>query len=109
MQEAEAIIKHNANPLAFYLFTSNKKTESEWINKVPFGGGCVNNADWHFTNHNLPFGGVGNSGLGAYHGKFSFDTFTRQKPVLKTPTWFDPAIKYPSFKGRLKFFKWIFR
>jgi aldehyde dehydrogenase (NAD+) len=109
MQEAEAIIKHNANPLAFYLFTSNKKTEREWINKVPFGGGCVNNADWHFTNHNLPFGGVGNSGLGAYHGKFSFDTFTRQKPVLKTPTWFDPAIKYPSFKGRLKFFKWIFR
>ena len=109
MQEAEAIIKHNANPLAFYLFTSNKKTESEWINKVPFGGGCVNNADWHFTNHHLPFGGVGNSGLGAYHGKFSFDTFTRLKPVLKTPTWFDPSIKYPSFKGRLKFFKWIFR
>jgi aldehyde dehydrogenase (NAD+) len=109
MQEAEAIIKYNANPLAFYLFTSNKKTEREWINKVPFGGGCVNNADWHFTNHHLPFGGVGNSGLGAYHGKFSFDTFTRQKPVLKTPTWFDPSIKYPSFKGRLKFFKWIFR
>jgi aldehyde dehydrogenase (NAD+) len=109
MQEAEAIIKQNANPLAFYLFTSNKKTESEWISKVPFGGGCVNNADWHFTNHHLPFGGVGNSGLGAYHGKFSFDTFTRQKPVLKTPTWFDPSIKYPSFKGRLKFFKLIFR
>lgn len=109
MEEAEEIIKQNANPLAFYLFTSNKKTENEWINKVPFGGGCVNNADWHFTNHHLPFGGVGNSGLGAYHGRFSFDTFTRMKPVLKTPTWFDPSIKYPSFKGRLKFFKWIFR
>lgn len=109
MQEAEEIIKQNANPLAFYLFTSNKKTEKEWINKVPFGGGCVNNADWHFTNHHLPFGGVGNSGLGAYHGRFSFDTFTRMKPMLKTPTWFDPSIKYPSFKGRLKFFKWIFR
>jgi aldehyde dehydrogenase (NAD+) len=109
MQEAEAIIKQNASPLAFYLFTSNKKTEREWINKVPFGGGCVNNADWHFTNHHLPFGGVGNSGMGAYHGKYTFDTFTRLKPVLKTPTWFDPSIKYPSFKGRLKFFKWIFR
>ncbi len=109
MQQAEAIVKQNANPLAFYLFTSNKKTEREWINKVPFGGGCINNADWHFTNHHLPFGGVGNSGLGAYHGRFSFDTFTRMKPVLKTPTWFDPSVKYPSFKGRLKFFKWIFR
>jgi aldehyde dehydrogenase (NAD+) len=109
MTEAETIVKQNANPLAFYLFTSNKKTEKEWISKVPFGGGCINNADWHFTNHHLPFGGVGNSGLGAYHGKYTFDTFTRQKPVLKTPTWFDPSVKYPSFKGRLKFFKWIFR
>lgn len=108
-QEALQIIKQNENPLAFYLFTTTKKTEDEWIKKIPFGGGCINNADWHFTNHNLPFGGVGNSGMGAYHGKFSFDTFTRLKGVLKTPNWFDPFIKYPSFKGRLKLFKWIFR
>jgi aldehyde dehydrogenase (NAD+) len=108
-EEAMQIVKKNENPLAFYLFTSDKKTEQQWINAVPFGGGCINNADWHFTNHNLPFGGVGNSGLGAYHGKFSFETFTRAKSVLKTPNWWDPYIKYPSFKGRLKLFKWIFR
>jgi len=108
-EEALEIIKQNENPLAFYLFTTNKKTEEQFIKSVPFGGGCINNADWHFTNHNLPFGGVGNSGMGAYHGKFTFDTFTRLKAVLKTPNWWDPFIKYPSFKGRLRLFKWIFR
>ena len=107
--EAMQLVQRNANPLAFYLFTGSSSKEQEWINAVPFGGGCINNTDWHFTNHHLPFGGVGNSGLGAYHGKFTFDTFTRQKGVLKTPSWFDPAIKYPSFKGRLKLFKWLLR
>ena len=108
-EEAMQIVQQNANPLAFYLFTSSKNKEKEWMNAIPFGGGCINNTDWHFTNHHLPFGGVGNSGIGAYHGKFTFDTFTRQKPVLKTPTWFDPSIKYPSFKGRLGLFKRLIR
>ena len=108
-EEAMGIVQRNANPLAFYLFTASKSKEEEWINKTAFGGGCINNTDWHFTNHHLPFGGVGNSGIGAYHGKFTFNTFTRQKPVMKTPTWFDPSIKYPSFKGKLKMFKWFIR
>ena len=99
----------NANPLAFYLFTTSKNKEQKWISAIPFGGGCINNADWHFTNHNLPFGGVGSSGMGAYHGKYSFDTFTRAKPVMKTPNWFDPAFKYPPLKGKLKLFKWFIR
>jgi len=107
--EAIRIVKHNADPLAFYLFTSDKRKEQQWINNVSFGGGCINNTDWHFTNHHLPFGGVGNSGLGAYHGKHSFDNFTRAKPVMKTPNWFDPSIKYPPFKGKLKLFKWFIK
>ena len=107
--EAMNIVQRNPNPLAFYLFTASKTKEQEWIGSTAFGGGCINNTDWHFTNHHLPFGGVGNSGLGAYHGKFGFDTFTRQKAVLKTPTWFDPNIKYPSFKGRLGLFKKLIR
>jgi aldehyde dehydrogenase (NAD+) len=107
--EAMKIIQRNAGPLAFYLFTSNKKKQQEWISKVPFGGGCINNADWHFTNHHLPFGGVGSSGIGSYHGKYTFDNFTRLKPVMKTPTWFDPSLKYPTFKGKLKLFKWFIR
>jgi aldehyde dehydrogenase (NAD+) len=107
--EAIKIVERNPNPLAFYLFTTNKKIQREWIEKVSFGGGCINNADWHFTNHYLPFGGVGNSGIGAYHGKYTFNTLTREKPLMKTPNWFDPSIKYPPLKGRLKFFKWFIR
>jgi aldehyde dehydrogenase (NAD+) len=107
--EAMEIVQRNPNPLAFYLFTTDKKIEQAWIEKVPFGGGCVNNTVWHFTNPDLPFGGVGYSGLGSYHGKYSFHTFTRPKPVLKTPNWFDPAMKYPPLKGKLKLFKWVIR
>jgi len=108
-EEALRIIQRNPNPLALYLFTSSLKKEKEWIQAIPFGGGCINNTAWHFGNHHIPFGGVGNSGLGAYHGKYTFDTFTRAKAVMKTPTWFDPSLKYPPFKGKLKIFKWLIR
>lgn len=108
-EEAMQVVKANANPLAFYLFTASGEKEQQWVDNIPFGGGCINNTDWHFTNHHLPFGGVGNSGLGSYHGKFTFDTFTRQKPLLKTPSWFDPSFKYPPFKGRLWLFKKFIR
>lgn len=109
MEEAKAIVSKNPNPLSLYVFTSTASKEKAWVKQVPFGGGCVNNASWHFTNHNLPFGGRGFSGTGAYHGKYSFDVFSHKKAVLKTPTWFDPAIKYPPFKGRLRLFKWVIR
>ena len=108
-EQALAIIEKNKNPLAFYVFTSSSSNEKFWINNVAFGGGCVNNASWHLTNHNLPFGGRGFSGTGNYHGKNSFDTFSHKKAVMKTPTWFDPSIKYPPFKGKLKIFKWIIK
>ncbi len=107
--EAVSIVQRNPNPLAFYLFTNSKEVEKEWITKLAFGGGCINNSVWHFANHNLPFGGVGSSGVGAYHGKFTFETFTRAKSVMKSPLWFDPSIKYPSFMGRLWLFRNLFR
>ena len=106
-EEAKAIIAENPNPLAFYIFTSSKTKEQDWLASVPFGGGCVNNTALHLTNHNLPFGGRGFSGSGQYHGKYSFDTFSHKKAIMKTPTWFDPSIKYPPYKGKLKLFKWI--
>jgi aldehyde dehydrogenase (NAD+) len=109
LDEAKAIIQNNPDPLSFYIYTSDTKKEQEWLQAISFGGGCVNNSSWHFTNHHLPFGGRGNSGMGKYHGKYSFDVFSHAKAVMKTPTWFDPAIKYPPFKGRLKIFKWIIR
>ena len=108
-EEALKIIEQNKNPLAFYVFTSSGAKEKDWLTSVAFGGGCVNNASWHLTNHHLPFGGRGYSGMGNYHGKTSFDTFSHKKAVMKTPTWFDPAIKYPPFKGKLKLFKWVIR
>ena len=107
--EARQVIAMHPNPLAFYVFTSSNKKEKEWLNGVAFGGGCVNNASWHLTNHHLPFGGRGFSGTGHYHGKYSFETFSHKKAIMKTPTWFDPNIKYPPFKGKLKLFKWVIR
>lgn len=109
LEEAKAIIQNNPDPLAFYIYTADSGREKEWLQAIPFGGGCVNNSSWHFTNHHLPFGGRGNSGIGKYHGKYSFDLFSNAKAIMKTPAWFDPAIKYPPFKGRLRLFKWIIR
>ncbi len=108
-EEAKAIIERNPNPLAFYIYTSSDKKEKEWLEKVPAGGACINNSSWHLTNHYLPFGGRGNSGIGEYHGKNSFETFSHRKAVMKTPTWFDPNIKYPPFKGKLWLFKKVIR
>ena len=108
-EDAVKIIQKNPNPLSFYVFTSDTKKEKKWIEQISFGGGCINNAAWHFANHHLPFGGVGKSGIGSYHGKYSFDTFTHNKAVMKTATWFDPDLKYPPFKGKLKLFKLFFR
>ena len=108
-EEAIDIVKRNNNSLSFYLFTASKQTEKNWINTISFGGGCINNTAWQFTNHYLPFGGIGYSGIGAYHGKYSFETFTHAKPVMKTPAWIDPAIKYPPFKGALKWLKMLLK
>lgn len=108
-EEALKIIAQNKNPLSFYVFTSSSVKEKDWLNSVAFGGGCINNASWHLTNHRLPFGGRGFSGTGQYHGKASFDVFSHKKSIMKTPTWFDPAIKYPPFKGKLKLFKWVLK
>lgn len=107
--EAKRIIDPNPEPLAFYIFTESRETEKQWLQAIPFGGGCVNNASWHVANPHLPFGGRGHSGIGRYHGRYSFEVFSHQKSILKTPTWFDPNLKYPPFKGKLKLFKKLIR
>lgn len=108
-EEVYQIIARHQNPLALYVFTASKTKEEKWTGTIAFGGGCINNASWHLTNHNLPFGGRGKSGMGNYHGKFSFETFSHQKAIMKTPTWFDPAFKYPPFNGKLNLLKKIIR
>ena len=108
-RQAIEMVQRMPNPLALYVFTNNTDVEKLYTEKISFGGGCINNTLIHFANAELPFGGVGNSGVGAYHGKFSFDTFTRQKSVVKTSTWIDPSAKYPPYKGKLNILKWLLK
>jgi len=106
-KEALDVIAKHPDPLAFYVYTADKKKAEQWLQDVPSGNACINNSSLHATNHHLPFGGRGNSGIGAYHGHHSFTIFSHRKGVLRTPTWFDPAMKYPPFRGKLKLLKWL--
>lgn len=87
-------------PLAAYLFTNNSEEKENFKNKISFGGGCINDVIMHLGNENLPFGGVGNSGIGNYHGKFGFETFSHQKAILERATWGEPNIKYPPYSEK---------
>ena len=94
-------------PLAAYLFTNNSEEKQNFTNKLSFGGGCINDVMMHLGNKNLPFGGVGNSGIGNYHGKFGFETFSHKKAILERATWGEPNIKYPPYSE--KKLRWIKR
>ncbi|WNF36185.1 aldehyde dehydrogenase [Bacillaceae bacterium IKA-2] len=95
-------IQDTPNPLALYIFSDNEKVQKKIIDNLSFGGGCINDTIYHITSPYLPFGGVGSSGVGAYHGKGSFDTFSHQKSILKQTTKFDIPFRYPNVKGGLK-------
>ena len=105
IDEAIDYINNNEKPLAFYYFGKNKKAK-EVLAKTSSGGACINDVLMHIVNHNLPFGGVGNSGMGKYHGKESFLAFSNKRAILSTPTWIDLPFKYIPFK-HLKFIKKI--
>ncbi len=96
-EEAIEIIKQNPFPLALYVFTSSSKFEEKILSSVRFGGGCVNNTIVHLSNPNLPFGGVGYSGMGRYHGEEGFKTLSHQKSIMKTNTMVDLPVKYPPY------------
>jgi len=98
INEVPAIIEHNPYPLALYLYTCSKANEQFITHSVRFGGGCINNGLIHLGNNNLPFGGVGYSGMGQYHGEEGFRTFTRKRSMLKSKTWFDTPVWYPPVK-----------
>ncbi len=95
-------IKMRPRPLALYVFSTNSKVVDKIINSLSFGGGCVNDTIMHLTNPHMPFGGVGNSGIGAYHGKYSFDTFTHYKSISNKSLSPDIDTRYPPYKGKLK-------
>jgi aldehyde dehydrogenase (NAD+) len=95
-------IQQKPNPLALYVFSESNDVQNKVINHISFGGGCINDTIYHITSPYLPFGGVGSSGIGAYHGKGSFDTFSHEKSVLKQTTKFDIPFRYPNVKDGLK-------
>lgn len=102
IDEAIDYINKNEKPLALYYFGKTKNAE-DVLSKTSSGGACVNDVLMHITNHNLPFGGVGNSGMGSYHGKESFFAFSHKRAVVTSPTWFDISFKYIPFKH----FEWV--
>ena len=93
------------NPLSLYYFSNNKKHIKKILASVPSGGVTINDTLMHFTFSSLPFGGTGSSGMGRYHGKFSFQTFSHQKPVVYRGTWLDVPVRYAPFKNKLKIIK----
>lgn len=101
MEEAVAFVKARKKPLALYLFTNNADLKHRILQQVPFGGGCVNDTIMHIATSHMPFGGVGASGMGQYHGKASFDTFSHTKSVLDKATWLDLPMRYQPY-GRVK-------
>lgn len=94
ISEVKDIISKFEKPLALYLFTQDKNIENEILKKVSFGSGCINDTIIQLASSKLPFGGVGHSGMGSYHGKHSFDTFTHKRAIVKKYTWIDLPIRY---------------
>ena len=98
IEDALYEIKTREKPLALYYFGENNKTQQQVVEFISFGGGAINDALYHLANPYLPFGGVGSSGMGSYHGKFGFDTFSHRKSILKQTTKFDLPFRYPGSK-----------
>lgn len=105
--EIEDIISKYEKPLALYIFTENRIFSKKMIQKYSFGGGCVNDTMVHFSNKRLPFGGVGHSGIGAYHGVLSFDTFSHKKSILIKSNLLDLPFRYAPYKGKIATIKKI--
>ncbi|MEI7829664.1 MAG: aldehyde dehydrogenase [Prolixibacteraceae bacterium] len=102
LDNAVDFINSNEKPLAFYYFGTNKAAR-DILNRTTSGGGCINDTLMHIANHHLPFGGVGNSGMSSYHGKYSFRAFSHARAIVNSPVWIDLPFKYVPFK----YFKWV--
>lgn len=109
LDEAIEFVDARPHPLALYLFTESKAVEQKTFKHLAFGGGCVNDVLMHLTNPNLPFGGVGDSGIGSYHGRYSFETFSHAKSILRNTTKFDLPLRYPNFKSAEKLIRLVYR
>jgi len=104
-EDLKHIISNYEKPLSLYVFSENKSFTKKIIESYSFGGGCINDTLIHFTNKKLPFGGIGHSGIGAYHGKLSFDIFSHHKAIVKKANWLDIPTRYAPYKGKLNSIK----
>lgn len=94
IDEALALVNSREHPLALYLFSENRALQKRVLASVPFGGGCINDTIVHLATSRMGFGGVGGSGMGSYHGRKSFDTFSHEKSILKKSVWIDMPVRY---------------
>lgn len=108
-EEAIDFVRSRPKPLALYLFTNDTKRQQIVIDKISAGGITINDSLMHFTNALLPFGGVGASGMGSYHGYYGFKAFTHFKPVMKRATWIDIPLRYPPFGNRIRLLRKILK
>ncbi len=99
INEVISEIKKRPKPLSCYIFGTDTRVKKELLHKLSFGGGAINDAIMHIANQHLPFGGVGSSGIGSYHGEAGFRTFSHYKSVLEKPLWFEPNLKYPPYNN----------
>ena len=109
LDEAFAIVRTFEKPLATYVFSDDKAVQQRVIRELPFGGATVNDVVIHLANNHMGFGGVGNSGMGAYHGKVGFDCFTHYKSTLKKGTWIEMPIRNPPFGDKIKLLRMLMR
>jgi aldehyde dehydrogenase (NAD+) len=101
-------VKNRPKPLSCYIYSKNDKIIKKLLKELSFGGGAVNDSVMQLSNHHLPFGGVGFSGIGSYHGKTGFDTFSHHKSILHKPFWFEPNLKYAPYSiSKMKLIKKI--
>lgn len=108
LDEAIEVVRKNKNPLALYLFTRSTDVKNRIMQSIPAGGGCVNDVLMHVANPNLPFGGIKTSGIGRYHGKASFDTFSNKKGMIISG-FFENKLRYPPYKDKLKLVRKIMK
>lgn len=104
VQEAFDFVKRRPKPLAAYLFSQRQSVQQQIVDEISAGSVCINDVMMFMANPALPFGGTGYSGMGRYHGKFGFDTFSHQKSVMKRSFWFDVAIRYAPSSARKRYF-----
>lgn len=107
--EVYDIVEQYEKPLALYLFTEDSDQITAVFNRLSFGGGCVNDTILHLANPNLPFGGVGHSGIGSYHGKYSYELFSHEKSYITKSTKLESGLLFPPYKGKFKYVKQLFK